>query len=71
MDTVSNTNFTYTDSSSSITAGNEYQYKILAINAIGDGKESDALSCYSITLSTQPLNLDINTYDEEKIKIDQ
>ena len=69
LKTVSNTIFTYTDSSSSITAGNEYQYKILAINAIGDGKESDALSCYTITLSTQPLNLDINTYDEEKIKI--
>ncbi len=39
----------------------------MAINAIDDGKESDVLSYYSITLSSEPLNLDIS--NDENIKI--
>ena len=39
----------------------------MAINAIGDGKESDVLSI--IILSTEPLNLDIIRYNDENIKI--
>ncbi len=49
--------------------GMNNKYKIIAINNIGYGKESDELSCYSITLSTQPLNLEISLYDEENFKI--
>ena len=41
--------YTYTDSNN-ISFGNKYQYKILAINAIDDGKENDVLSI--IILST-------------------
>ena len=58
--------YIYTDSNN-ISSGNKYQYKILAINAIGDGKERDVLSI--IILSTEPLNLDIITYNDENIKI--
>ena len=39
----------------------------MAINVIGDGKENDVLSI--IILSTEPLNLDIITYNDENIKI--
>ena len=66
MYTVSNTIFTYINSNN-ISSGNEYQYNILAINAIGDGKENDVLSI--IILSTEPLNLDIIRYNDENIKI--
>ena len=66
--TVANNIFTYTDSDS-ISAGNEYKYKIIAINTIGEGKESDELSCYSIILSTEPSNLNVFLYDDENIKI--
>ena len=58
--------YIYIDSNN-ISSGNEYQYNILAINAIGDGKENHILS--SITLSFKPLNLDIITYNDENIKI--
>ena len=50
-----------------ISSGNKYQYKIMAINVIVDGKEIDVLSI--IILSTEPLNLDIITYNDENIKI--
>ena len=66
--TLPNNQFSYEDNSN-ISPGNEYKYKIIAINNIGDGKEKDELSCYNITLSTQPLNLEISLYDEENFKI--
>jgi hypothetical protein len=66
--TLPNNQFSYEDNSN-ISPGNEYKYKIIAINNSGDGKESDELSCYSITLITQPLNSEISLYDEENFKI--
>ena len=66
--TLPNNQFSYEDNSN-ISPGNEHKYKIIAINNIGDGKEKDELSCYNITLSTQPLNLEILLYDEENFKI--
>ena len=65
--TLPNNQFSYEDNSN-ISPGNEYKYKIIAINNSGDGKESDELSCYNITLSTQPINLEISLYDEENFK---
>ena len=66
--TLPNNQFSYEDNSN-ISPGNEYKYKIIAINNSGDGKESDELSCYSITLITQPLNSEISLYNEENFKI--
>ena len=66
--TLPNNQFSYEDNSN-ISPGNEYKYKIIAINNIGDGKEKDELSCYNITLITQPLNSEISLYDEENFKI--
>ena len=66
--TLPNNQFSYEDNSN-ISPGNEYKYKIIAINNSGDGKERDELSCYNITLITQPLNSEISLYDEENFKI--
>ena len=66
--TLPNNQFSYEDNSN-ISPGNEYKCKIIAINNIGNGKESNELSYYSITLISQPLNLEILLYDEEIFKI--